>query len=225
VPEEITMPALSTLPARRSLAGIAVVAALAVLAAGCGGDDDDGAATSDAPATTETMDDDAATSAEGGDDMAEDEADDMVDETTGDVLEVAAAEPDLGTFLDALEAAGTMDSLHGPGPFTVFAPTDEAFAAYLDESGMTQDQVFGDPEALRSVLEFHVVEMDESAEMVMEMAGQQLTTASGEMLDVAATGDDVMVGNAMIVRDDLEATNGVVHVIDHVLVPPSMAGG
>lgn len=84
------MPALSTLVARRSLAGIAV------LAVGCGGDDDDGAATADASATTENMDDGAATTAE------------EMDEAMGDVLEVAAAEPDLGTFLDALEAAGTM---------------------------------------------------------------------------------------------------------------------
>jgi uncharacterized surface protein with fasciclin (FAS1) repeats len=215
VQEEIAMPALSTLVARRSLVGIAVVA---VLAAGCGGDDDDGgAATADAPATTENMDDGAATTAE--------PAPEEPDEEMGDVLEVAAAEPDLGTFLDALEAAGTMDSLHGAGPFTVFAPTDEAFAAYLGESGMTQDQVFADPEALRSVLDFHVVEMDEPSEMVMDMAGQQFTTASGEPLDVTATGDDVMVGNAMVERYDLEATNGVVHVIDHVLIPPSMAGG
>jgi uncharacterized surface protein with fasciclin (FAS1) repeats len=220
VQEKITMPALSTLVARRSLAGIAVVAALA---AGCGDDDSD-ATTADAPATTETMDDGAATTVEPApDEMTE--SDEMADEAMGDVLEVAAAEPDLGTFLAALEAAGTMDSLHGAGPFTVFAPTDEAFAAYLDESGMTQDQVFADPEALRSVLDFHVVESDESSEMVMDMAGQQLTTSSGEMLDVAATGDDVMVGDAMVERSDLEASNGVVHVIDHVLVPPSMMGG
>ena len=220
------MPALSTLVARRSLAGIAVVAALA---AGCGDDDSD-AATADAPSTTEMTDDGAATTAEPApDEMADTdemtESDEMTDEAMGDVLEVAAAEPDLGTFLDALEAAGTMDSLHGAGPFTVFAPTDEAFAAYLAETGMSEDDVFADPGALRSVLDFHVVEMDESSEMVMGMAGQQLTTSSGEMLDVAATGDDVMVGNATIVRDDLDASNGVVHVIDHVLVPPSMAGG
>jgi uncharacterized surface protein with fasciclin (FAS1) repeats len=75
------------------------------------------------------------------------------------------------------------------------------------------------------VLDFHIVEMDELSEMVMEMAGQQFTTASGEPLDVTAEGDDVMVGNAMVERYDLMASNGVVHVIDHVLIPPSMAGG
>jgi uncharacterized surface protein with fasciclin (FAS1) repeats len=191
--------------ARRSLAGVALVA---VVAAGCGNDDDNGAATDSTESANET-----------GADQAAGEA------ASGDVLEVAASQGDLGTFLAALEAAGTMESLHGEGPFTVFAPTDEAFAAYLEQSGMTQDQVFGDPEALRGLLEFHVVEMNEPSEMVMDMAGQEFTTASGEPLAVSAEGDDIMVGNAMVERYDLEASNGVVHVIDHVLVPPSMAAG
>lgn len=204
------MPVVSTL-ARRSVAGVALVA---VLAAGCGDDDDEAAAT-DATETTEAADDAAD---EATDDQASEEA-------AGDVLEVAAAEGDLGTFLAALEAAGTMESLHAEGPFTVFAPTDAAFDAYLSDAGMTQSEVFADPEALRGVLDFHVVEMNESSDMVMEMAGQQLTTASGEPLDVTAEGEDVMVGNAMVERYDLTASNGVVHVIDHVLIPPSMAGG
>jgi uncharacterized surface protein with fasciclin (FAS1) repeats len=195
--------------ARRSVAGVALVA---VLAAGCGGDDDDEGATTD---TTEAADAGAA-------DTTEQPSEDA---TSGDVLEVAAGEDDLGTFLSALEAAGTMDSLHGEGPFTVFAPTDAAFTAYLEEAGMSQTEVFADPEALRGVLDFHVVEMNESSEMVMEMAGQQLTTVSGEPLDVTAEGEDVMVGNAMVERYDLTASNGVVHVIDHVLIPPSMAEG
>jgi uncharacterized surface protein with fasciclin (FAS1) repeats len=198
------MPAVSTI-ARRSLAGVALVA---VLAAGCGDDDDEGATTD----TTEAADTTDTTEA-------------SEDAASGDVLEVAAAQSDLGTFLAALEAAGTMDSLHGEGPFTVFAPSDAAFMAYLDEAGMTQTEVFADPEALRGVLDFHIVEMNESSEMVMEMAGQQLTTASGEPLDVTAEGDEVMVGNAMVERYDLTASNGVVHVIDHVLIPPSMTGG
>lgn len=195
------MPTTAILLARRSLAGVALVA---VIAAGCGsGDDDSGTAT----ATTEAPDRTG------------------TDQSSGDVLEVAAAEGDLGTFLDALQASGAMDDLHGDGPFTVFAPTDEAFAAYLQQAGMTQDQVFADPQALRGLVEFHIVDMNEPSEMVMDMAGQQFTTASGEPLAVSAQGDEIMVGNAMVERYDLEASNGVVHVIDHVLVPPSMAGG
>src|SRR5262245_4790808 len=195
------MPTAALLLARRSLAGVALAA---VVAAGCGsGGDDSGSAT----ATTEAPDRAGA------------------DQASGDVLEVAAAEGDLGTFLDALEASGMMDNLHGDGPFTVFAPTDEAFAAYLQQAGMTQDQAFADPHALQELVEFHIVDMNEPSEMVMDMAGQQFTTASGEPLAVSAEGDQVMVGNAMVERYDLEASNGVVHVIDHVLVPPSMAGG
>ena len=60
------------------------------------------------------------------------------------MLAVAAAEGDLGTYLEATEAAGIMDGLHGAGPFTVFIPTDDAFDAYLEDAGMTQAEVFGD---------------------------------------------------------------------------------
>lgn len=199
------MPALPTLLVRRSLAGVALVA---VVAAGCGDDDDDATAEDTEETTDTTADSDTTEGSE-----------------SGDVLEVAAAEGDLDTFLAALEAAGSMDSLHGEGPFTVFAPTEAAFTAYLDESGMTQAEVFGDATALQGLLDYHIVEMKEPSDMVMDMAGEELTTASGEPLPISAEGEDVMVGNAMVERYDITASNGVVHVIDHVLVPPSMAGG
>lgn len=67
----------------------------------------------------------------------------------GDVLEVAAAEGNLNTFLTALEAAGIMEDFHGEGPFTLFIPTDEAFSAYLDEAGMSQAEVFAEPRCSR----------------------------------------------------------------------------
>jgi uncharacterized surface protein with fasciclin (FAS1) repeats len=175
---------------------ITAVTLMAIVAAGCGGDGDSSATTS------------AATTA-------------AVTTPTGDVLEVAAVEADLATFLAATEAAEIMDGLHGTGPFTVFAPTDEAFTAYLEEAGMTQTEVFSDPAMLRRLVEHHIVNMNEDAEMVMAMAGESLTTAAGTPIEVTVDGDTVMVGDATVVRYDLQATNGVVHVIDAVLVPPA----
>ena len=141
----------------------------------------------------------------------------MMDE---DVLAVAAAEGDLDTFLGALEAAGIMEDFHGEGPFTLFIPTDDAFSAYVDESGMTEEELLAGSEMLQSVLGYHVVTMMEDSEMVMGMDGQTFTTLNGAPLDVTVDGETVMVGDATIVRYDLSASNGVIHVIDTVLIPP-----
>ncbi|MGQ0847641.1 MAG: fasciclin domain-containing protein [Actinomycetota bacterium] len=141
-------------------------------------------------------------------------------EAMGDVLEVAAVEGDLNTFLAALEAAGIMEDFHGDGPFTLFIPTDAAFAAYLDEAGMSQAEVFAGAEMLQAILNYHIVNMAEDSEMVMGMAGQSFTTASGQPLQVTVEGETVMIGEATIERYDLHASNGVIHVIDTVLMPP-----
>jgi uncharacterized surface protein with fasciclin (FAS1) repeats len=191
---ETTGDAMSHLLARRTFT---IVALLAVVAAGCG-DDGGTSATTAAPTTAvETT------------------------ATGGDVLEVAGSEGDLATFLAATEAAEIMDGLHGTGPFTVFAPTDEAFTAYLDESGMSKTEVFADATKLRRLVQHHIVNMNEDAEMVMAMAGESLTTAAGTPLEITVEGDTVMVGDATVLRYDLQATNGVIHVIDAVLLPPA----
>ena len=180
---------------RRILAALSM---LVLVAAGCG-DDDDTASTD----TTES----AATSDAGGDD-------------SGDVLAVAAAEGDLGTFLEATEAAGIMDGLHGSGPFTVFIPTDQAFDAYLDDAGMTQTEVFGDAAMLKRLVEHHIINVAEDAEMMMAMHGESFTTEAGTTLEVTVDGETVMIGDATVERYDIQASNGVIHVIDTVLVPP-----
>ncbi|HKX73949.1 MAG TPA: fasciclin domain-containing protein [Acidimicrobiia bacterium] len=141
----------------------------------------------------------------------------MMDE---DVLAVAAAQGDLTTFLAALEAAGIMEDFHGEGPYTLFIPTDDAFADYLGTAGMSQEEVFAGAEMLQGILNYHIVDMLEDSEMVMGMAGQSFTTLSGLPLQVTVEGDIVMVGNATVERYDLEASNGVIHVIDMVLIPP-----
>jgi len=181
---------------RRSVAGLMLVA---LIAAGCGDDGDS--------ATTDT------TQAPVSDPTTEGDA-------SGDVLEVAAAEGDLNTFLAALEAAEIMDGLHGTGPFTVFVPTDAAFSAYLEEAGMSQAELFADPAMLQGLLNYHIVNMTEDADMVMAMVGQSFETAAGKPLEVSVDGDIVMVGNATVERYDVAASNGVIHVIDDVLLPP-----
>jgi uncharacterized surface protein with fasciclin (FAS1) repeats len=151
----------------------------------------------------------------------------VVDETTtteeimdDDVLAVAEAEGDLGTFLAATEAAGIMEDFHGEGPFTLFIPTDEAFAAYLDSAGMSQEEAFAGAEMLQSILGQHIVTEHEDSEMVMGMDGQSFPTMSGGELLVTVDGETVMVGDATILRYDIPASNGIIHVIDTVLAPP-----
>jgi uncharacterized surface protein with fasciclin (FAS1) repeats len=204
-----------------------LIALLALTIIACG---EDAATTTaemvDDPSTTAEMMDDTSTTAEMMDDTSTTAR--MMDDTSTtarmmgeDVLAVAEAEDDLGTFLRALEAAGMMEDFHGEGPFTLFIPTDEAFNAYLEEAGTTEEELFAGSEMLQSILGYHVVTMMEDSEMVMGMEGQTFTTLNGSPLDVTVDGEMVMVGDATVVRYDLSAPNGVVHVIDAVLIPPA----
>jgi uncharacterized surface protein with fasciclin (FAS1) repeats len=181
---------------------------IAMLAA-CGGGEE---GTTD---TTEEMMDESSSTEE----MMEEPttAEEMMGE---DVLAVAEAEGDLGTFLSAVDSAGMMEDLHGEGPFTVFAPTDDAFDAYLESSGMTQEEALAGGEMLQAIVGSHLVAMMEDSTMVMGMDGQTLTAVSGAPLEITVDGETVMVGEATVLRYDIEASNGVIHVIDTVLSPP-----
>jgi uncharacterized surface protein with fasciclin (FAS1) repeats len=185
-----------------------VSASLLLAACGEGASTSTTAAAAAESSTTEMMDDTSTT--------------EMTDEemTEEDVLAVAEAEGDLGTFLAALDAAGIMEDFHGEGPFTLFVPTDEAFAAYLEQNDMSQEEAFAGAGMLQSILGYHVVTMTEDSGMVMGMDGQTFTTLNGVPLEVSVDGDTVMVGDATILRYDIVASNGVVHVIDTVLTPP-----
>jgi uncharacterized surface protein with fasciclin (FAS1) repeats len=135
----------------------------------------------------------------------------------GNIAEVAAAAGNFSTLLAAVEAAGLVDELTSEGPFTVFAPTDEAFAAL---PAGTLDTLLADPEgALRDILLYHVV-----AGKVMSTDlsdGMMADSLQGAPITVSIADGAVKVNTANVVTADVEASNGVIHVIDAVILPPA----
>lgn len=132
---------------------------------------------------------------------------------------VAAAvsqQADLGTFAKLLQQAGMMASLQAQGPVTVFAPSDDAFKAL---PAATLDALSKDPQQLKAVLQHHVVPGLHPKDSIKE--NLTVTTVSGTKLGVSKAGDFVTVEEGMVVRADLNSANGIVHVIDIVLVPPA----
>ena len=136
-------------------------------------------------------------------------------EPSGDLAEVAAAEPQLTTLVDVLTAAGLVDDLQGDGPFTVFAPVNSAFAA-LDSDVL--DGITGNADLLAEVLTYHVV-AGVAARSSDLSDGQTVTTLEGGTLTIGVSGSSVTVNGVNVVTADVEADNGVVHLIDGVLFP------
>ena len=130
-----------------------------------------------------------------------------------DIVDTAVAAGSFETLVAAVQAADLVDTLKGDGPFTVFAPTDEAFAK-LPKG--TVESLLADKEKLAAILTYHVVSGNLSARQVV--AKSSLDTVQGSALAVDAS-DGVMVGNARIVQADIETSNGVIHIIDTVLIP------
>jgi uncharacterized surface protein with fasciclin (FAS1) repeats len=149
----------------------------------------------------------------------------MTPETTlaepGTIVDVATAAGDFNTLVAAVEAAGLTETLSGPGPFTVFAPTDEAFAAALEALGMTADELLADTETLTSILTYHVIAGEVPSTDVVTMDGQSVATVNGAEIKVTVDGDSVMVNDATVTAVDIAASNGIIHVIDSVLLPPA----
>jgi transforming growth factor-beta-induced protein len=146
------------------------------------------------------------------DDMADAEMEEM-DQT---IVDIAVSDENFSTLVTALDAAGLVEALQGEGPFTVFAPTNDAFAA-LPEGAL--DALLADTEALTDVLLYHVADDKAMAADVVELDGQKVDTLLGQYLDIMIDGDAVMVDNAQVTVTDIEASNGVIHVIDTVLLP------
>jgi uncharacterized surface protein with fasciclin (FAS1) repeats len=134
-----------------------------------------------------------------------------------DIVDAAVEAGSFQTLVAALEAAGLVDTLKGEGPFTVFAPTDEAFAA-LPEGTVESLLEPENRDQLVAILTYHVVP---GAVRSGDLAGQELDveTVQGETVAIDATGGAVMVNDATVVQADIEADNGVIHVIDTVIMP------
>ncbi|WP_341887520.1 fasciclin domain-containing protein [Variovorax sp. YR752] len=135
------------------------------------------------------------------------------------IVETAIATPAFSILVDAVVAAGLADTLSGPGPFTVFAPTDDAFAALLAELGVTRDELLADTALLTQVLTYHVVPGRVlKAEVPI---GAAITTVQGETftVDASLAITDQRDRTANITATDVLASNGVIHVIDTVILP------
>jgi uncharacterized surface protein with fasciclin (FAS1) repeats len=130
-----------------------------------------------------------------------------------DIVDTAASAGQFNTLASALQAAGLVDTLKGPGPFTVFAPTDEAFAK-IPKADL--DALLKDKAKLTAVLTYHVVP---GKVMAKDVKAGALKSVEGSPITVAATGNKVMVDNATVTKTDINADNGVIHVIDSVIVP------
>ena len=188
---------------RRAPILIATAAASVLLLAACGGDDEATSSTS-SPATTEAMP----------------EAEDSNTASSETITELVAGNPEFSTLLAAVEAAGLAETLSGDGPFTVFAPTDAAFA---ELPAGTLDSLLqpANQDQLTSILTYHVVPAEV---MAADVEAGEVPTVNSAPFTVAVDGEAVAItdgqGNqANVIETDIDASNGVVHVIDSVLLP------
>lgn len=186
---------------RFTLAGAAGVAALLVLSGCATGDaEDEGTTAEETTSVEETT-----------------EAEEPMAEEAGTIVEVAAGNEDFSTLVAAVEAAGLVDTLSGDGPFTVFAPTNAAFealpAGLLDALLLPENK-----DTLTKILTYHVLAGEVTSDQVT--AGD-VATVEGSTVAITTDGG-VKVNDANVVATDVAASNGVIHVIDAVIVPPDV---
>jgi uncharacterized surface protein with fasciclin (FAS1) repeats len=145
------------------------------------------------------------------------------DDGPPNIVGVAQARPEFSLLAEAIVAADLADTLSAPGPYTVFAPTNDAFAALLAETGLTQQQLFADKALLTAVLTYHVLPGRVDASGVASRLGQPLATVNGDVFKVESSGGlKVTDGRnrvSGITATDVAASNGVIHVLDRVLLP------
>jgi transforming growth factor-beta-induced protein len=133
-----------------------------------------------------------------------------------DIVDTAAANPQFKTLVAAVQAAGLVDTLKGEGPFTVFAPTDAAFTKL---GKATIDGLLANPEQLKSILLYHAVEGKVYASDVVKLTSAK--TVNGADVVVTVRNGQVYINNARVTVTDILTTNGVIHVIDTVILPPA----
>ncbi|MGZ5312386.1 MAG: fasciclin domain-containing protein [Solirubrobacterales bacterium] len=177
---------------RAMVVGIAMLS-VAAIAAGCGDDDDGDEGTTAAETTTET--------------------------TAGEpenIVAAAQATPELSTLVEAVTAAGLVETLSGPGPYTLFAPTNAAFEAL--PPGQLEDLLKpANKQQLTDILTYHVAEGEVLSSELSD--GQMIPTLQGEDLEITVDGGAVKVNGVTVERADVQTGNGVVHVIGEVLTP------
>jgi uncharacterized surface protein with fasciclin (FAS1) repeats len=177
---------------------MAIVLTVGLVAVACGDDEATTTTTTEAPSATTTTEAPAPM----------------------DIVDTAIEAGQFSTLVAAVQAAGLVETLKGEGPYTVFAPTDEAFAAALDALGLTPEELLADTETLTDILLYHVVP---GAVYAADVAGlESATTAQGSDIAITIDGETVMINDATVVAADIEASNGVIHVIDSVLLPPAV---
>ncbi|MDT8323034.1 MAG: fasciclin domain-containing protein [Bacteroidota bacterium] len=133
-----------------------------------------------------------------------------------DIVSVALEAGSFKTLATALTEAGLVSALQGEGPFTVFAPTDAAFAKL---PAGTLEKLLADKEALKEILLYHVVKGNVSSSQVVKL--DKATTLAGKDVRIAIKGGKVMINSSEVTTADVSASNGVIHVIDEVLIPSS----
>ena len=183
---------------KKKLLLLLCVPVLAFGVAACGGDDDESSSSGDTTAVEETT---------GTTDSME---------ASMDIVETAQATPDRSTLVDAVVAADLVETLQMDGPYTVFAPTNDAFAA-LPPAELKRLLKPANKDELASILTYHVVEGDVKAADLSD--GQMVDTVNGGQLEVKIKGDKVMINDATVAQADIATSNGTVHVIDAVLLP------
>lgn len=206
---------MRTLSSRRFRVS-AAAAALALTLAACGGDDGDAAeqpSATTAAATSETT-------------AAATETSEAMSEEAGTIVDVATEAGTFTTLVAAVTAADLGGTLSGEGPYTVFAPTDEAFAAALKSLNLTPEQLLADKEKLTQILTYHVVAGDVTSKNLLEMKATKMgdfevKSLEGDAIDVKFSGNSVMVDGATVIMADVKASNGVIHAIDTVIMPGS----
>lgn len=198
---------------------LGAVATLGLFATACGSDSDD-AATEEA--TTETVVEEVMT-----DDTATDSTDAAAPQT---IVDIAAGNADFSTLVSLVTAADLVETLSGEGPFTVLAPTNAAFEALAEKMGVTVDELAatltGDVERLKKVLTSHVIAGKVMAADTAALNGMEADLVSGEKATVVSADGVVSftigTSTATVVTADVEASNGVIHIVDMPLLPLSM---
>ena len=133
-----------------------------------------------------------------------------------DIVDIAAGNKTFSTLVAVVKVAGLVDTLKSDGPFTVFAPTDEAFAKL---PAGTVEALLEDVDTLKDILLYHVVPSKVPASVAVTLT--EATMANGKMVDIEKAEDGLFINDSKVIKADIDAKNGVIHVIDTVLLPPA----